>query len=106
MSSTIATTGDPVIRMHKSVGEGARVAAGALPSVNAVGMRSQHAGILEGALGETRATLTELGRVADVGAAGAGALGDQDSENAGKFGGWDAPERQRKGEWHGETRVI
>lgn len=96
-----------MIRMHKSVGEGARVAAGALPSVNAVGMRSQHAGILEGALGETRATLTELGRVADVGAAGAGALGDQDSENGRKFGeGWESGELQRRGVPTGEARVV
>ncbi|WP_276203392.1 MULTISPECIES: hypothetical protein [unclassified Mycobacteroides] len=44
--------------------------------------------------------------MADIGAGGAEALGEQDTENGRKFSGWDAPERQRKGEWHGETRVI
>lgn len=103
----IATTGDSVIRMHKSVGEGAREAAGALPVVSAAGMRTGHAELLENALGETRATLMELGRVADVGAAGAGALADQDSESGRKFSdGWDAPELERRGEPHGETRVV
>lgn len=106
MSGTIATSGDPVIRMHKSVGEGARAAVAGLPTVASEGLRSGHAELLEGALGETRAALVELGRVADVGAQGAEGLGDQDHESAGKFEGWDAPERQRKGEWHGETRVI
>lgn len=50
--------------------------------------------------------LGELGRVADIGAQGASALGGQDRENAGRFGGWDAPEIQRRGEPHGETRVV
>ncbi|CPS10868.1 Uncharacterised protein [Mycobacteroides abscessus subsp. abscessus] len=106
MSSTVATTGDPIIQVHKSVGEGARAAASSLPTVASAGMRPSHAGILENALGETRRTLTELGRVADVGAGGAGALADQDSENARRFGGWDAPELERRGEPHGETRVV
>ncbi|SKT09699.1 Uncharacterised protein [Mycobacteroides abscessus subsp. abscessus] len=44
--------------------------------------------------------------MADVGAGGAGALADQDSENARRFGGWDAPELERRGEPHGETRVV
>lgn len=86
MSSTIATSGDPIVRVHKSVGEGARSAAAGLPVVSSAGMRVGHAAILEAALGETRKTLTELARVADVGASGAGALGDQDSENGRRFG--------------------
>lgn len=86
MSSTIATTGDPIVQMHRAVAVGAREAAGALPTVSAVGLRAGHAELLEAALGETRATLTELGRVADVGDAGAGALGEQDHENAGRYG--------------------
>lgn len=85
MPSTVATSGDPVIQMHKAVAQSAQSAASTLPTVNSVGMRASHAAILEAALGETKKTLTELGRVADVGAAGAGALGDQDHENAGKF---------------------
>lgn len=87
MSSIIATTGDPVIRMHRSVGEGAREAAVGLPTVTAEGLRPSHAGILENALGETQRVLGELARVADVGASGAGALGEQDSESGRKFGG-------------------
>lgn len=83
----ISTTGDPIVRMHKSVGEGARAAAAGLPVVNSVGMRAGHAELLEGALTGTRRTLTELGRVADVGAQGAGALGEQDQESGRKFGG-------------------
>ncbi|WP_078309234.1 MULTISPECIES: hypothetical protein [unclassified Mycobacterium] len=102
---TVATTGDPVIQMHRGVAASAREAAGVLPIVSAEGMRPGHAGILENALGETRRVLMELARVGDVGAGGAGALGDQDRENAGRYG-WDAPERQVKGEWHGPTRVI
>lgn len=86
MSSTIGTTGDPIVRMHKSVGEGARAAAAGLPTVNSVGMRAGHAEILESALGETRRTLEGLAHVADVGARGAGALGDQDRENGRKYG--------------------
>lgn len=106
MSSTVATTGDPVIQMHRAVGEGARSAASSLPTVSAVGMRPGHAVILENALGDTRKALTELARVADVGARGAEALGDQDTENAGRYDGWDAPELQVKGAPHGETRVV
>lgn len=106
MSSTVATTGDPVVRMHRSVAQSAREAMVGLPVVVSVGMRPGHAQILEGALGETRRTLMELAHVGDVGAAGASGLADQDVENAGKFDGWDGPEIQRKGEWHGETRVV
>ncbi|MBN7467059.1 hypothetical protein ACM0AZ_12670 [Mycobacteroides abscessus subsp. massiliense] len=103
---TVATTGDPIIQLHRAVATSAREAAGALPVVNSVGMRVEHAGILESALGETRKTLTELARVGDVGAQGAQGLGEQDGENARRYEGWDAPERQVKGEWHGETRVV
>lgn len=106
MSSTVATTGDPIVQTHRAVAASARSAVASLPTVSAAGMRPSHAGILENALGETRRTLTELGRVADVGAGGAGALADQDSENARRFGGWDAPELERRGEPHGETRVV
>lgn len=81
----IATSGDSVIRMHKSVGEGARSAVASLPTVDSVGMRSGHAELLEGAIAETRKVLAELGRIADVGAEGAGALGDQDVESGQKF---------------------
>ncbi|RIS62522.1 hypothetical protein [Mycobacteroides abscessus] len=87
MSSTIATSGDPIVQLHRGVAASARAAAGALPVVSAVGMRSGHAELLEAALGETRRTLGELARVADVGASGSAALADQDRENAGKFGG-------------------
>ncbi|SKO40903.1 hypothetical protein [Mycobacteroides abscessus] len=86
MSSTIATSGDPVIQVHKSVGEGAREAVASLPTVSAEGMRAGHAEILEGALRETRTALGELARVAEVGAGGAEGLADQDRENAGKYG--------------------
>lgn len=86
MSSTVATTGDPVIQMHKGVAQSARAAAGALPTVDAVGMRPGHAAILEGALADTRKTLGELAHVGDVGAGGAGGLADQDSENGRKYG--------------------
>lgn len=89
MSSTIATTGDPIVQMHRAVAVGARAAARGLPTVSAVGMRAGHAELLENALRETRATLTELGRVADVGAAGASALSRQDRENGRKFEGRD-----------------
>ncbi|MBN7481536.1 hypothetical protein [Mycobacteroides abscessus] len=106
MPSTIGTTGDPVIRMHKSVGEGARAAVASLPVVDSAGMRAGHAVILEGALSDTRRVLAELARVGDVGSAGATALADQDCENAGRYRGWDSPEIQVKGEWHGPTRVI
>ncbi|SID53763.1 Uncharacterised protein [Mycobacteroides abscessus subsp. abscessus] len=77
----IATSGDPVIQMHKGVGASARAAMSGLPTVSAVGMRAGHAEILESALGETRRTLGELARVAGVGAEGARALADQDREN-------------------------
>ena len=88
MSSTIATTGDPVVVMHRGVAAGARSAASALPMVaSSVGMRPGHAAILETALSETRKTLGELARVADVGAAGASALSEQDTTNAGKYDG-------------------
>ncbi|SHU55338.1 Uncharacterised protein [Mycobacteroides abscessus subsp. abscessus] len=87
MPSTIATTGDSVIRMHRNVGEGARSAAAGLPTASAEGMRAGHAAILEGALAETRKSLEELARVASVGAGGAEALSGQDSESGRKFGG-------------------
>ncbi|MDQ8118510.1 hypothetical protein [Mycobacteroides abscessus] len=107
MSGTIATSGDPVIQLHRSVGEGAREAVAGLPTVNSEGLRRGHAEILEGALRETRTALVELGRVADVGAAGAGALGEQDSENGRKFGeGWESGELQRRGVPTGEARVV
>lgn len=78
---TVATTGDPVVQMHRGVAQSARAAAAGLPVVSAEGMRAGHAAILEAALGDTRKTLGELAHVGDVGAAGASALGDQDSEN-------------------------
>ncbi|QQG97137.1 hypothetical protein HBE99_10085 [Mycobacteroides chelonae] len=87
MSGTVATTGDPVIQVHKNTAQSAREAAGALPVVPAVGMRLGHAELLESALVETARTLEELGRVADIGAAGASGLGEQDSDNAGKYDG-------------------
>ncbi|SIG37337.1 Uncharacterised protein [Mycobacteroides abscessus subsp. abscessus] len=106
MSGTIATSGDPIVQVHKSVAEGARAAASSLPVVNAVGMRAGHAAILENALEETRRTLTELGRVADIGAQGAGALGDQDVENGRRYEAWDGPELERRGVPPAETRVV
>lgn len=102
----VATTGDPIVQLHRSVAASARAAAGGLPVVNSAGMRTGHAELLENALSDTRKMLMELARVADVGASGAEGLSGQDHENAGKFEGWDAPEIQRKGAWHGETRVI
>ncbi|WP_255785756.1 hypothetical protein [Mycobacteroides abscessus] len=87
MSSTVATTGDPIVQTHRAVAASARAAMSGLPTVSAVGMRRGHASILEAALGETRKTLEELARVADVGASGAGALGDQDGENGRKYDG-------------------
>lgn len=101
----IATSGDSIIQVHKSVGEGARSAAVGLPTVSAEGMRAGHAAILEAALGDTRRVLTELARVADIGARGAGALADQDCESAGKFEGWDMPELEVRGAPQ-EIRVI
>lgn len=106
MPSTIATSGDPVIQMHRAVATSAREAASALPTVSSAGMRARHAEMLESALGETRRTLGELARVAHVGAGGATALADQDGENGRRFGGWDGPEIQRKGEPPAETRVV
>lgn len=85
MSSTIATTGDPIIQVHKSVGEGAREAGASLPTVSSVGLRLGHVEILEAALSDTRKVLEELGRVADVGARGAEGLGEQDVESGQKF---------------------
>lgn len=86
MSGTVATSGDPVIQMHKNTAQSARAAMAGLPVVSAVGMRAGHAAILEGALADTRKTLGELARVGDVGASGAGALGDQDRESGQRFG--------------------
>ncbi|MBN7314696.1 hypothetical protein [Mycobacteroides abscessus] len=86
MSEVVATTGDPAIQLHRTVAQSARSAAGALPVVSAVGMRSGHAELLEAALSDTRRVLEELARMGDVGAAGASGLSGQDSENAGKFG--------------------
>lgn len=106
MSEVVATSGDPIVQLHRGVAQSARSAVASLPTVSAEGMRTGHAELLENALSETRKVLVELARVADVGAAGASALGDQDCENAGRYGGWEAPERQVKGEWDGETRVI
>lgn len=106
MSSTVATTGDPIVQLHRAVAQSARSAVASLPTVSAVGMRSDHAELLEGALSDTRRVLAELARVGDVGSAGATALADQDCENAGRYRGWDSPEIQVKGEWHGPTRVI
>lgn len=100
MSGTIATSGDPIVQMHRAVGEGAREAAGALPTVDSEGLRAGHVAILEAALGETRKALEELGRVADVGAAGSAALGDQDRENAGgrRWMSWESSTSASKSE--------
>ncbi|WP_157931797.1 hypothetical protein [Mycobacteroides abscessus] len=106
MPGTVATTGDPIIQAHRGVAASARAAVRALPTVSSAGMRRGHAELLEAALSDTRRVLGELARVADVGAGGAEGLGDQDGENGRRFGGWDSPEIQRKGEWHGETRVV
>lgn len=106
MSEVVATSGDPIVQLHRTVAASAREAAGALPTVSSEGMRAGHAGILEAALGETRKALEGLARVADVGASGAEGLADQDSENGRRFGGWDGPELQVKGAWHGPTRVV
>lgn len=83
--NSIATTGDPVVQMHRGVAAGARAAAAGLPTVSAAGIRPGHAAILENALSETRKTLTELARVADIGAGGASALSEQDGTNAGRY---------------------
>lgn len=106
MPSTVATSGDPIIQMHRSVAEGARAAVASLPTVNSAGMRPGHAGILEGALADTRKVLEELGRVADLGAGGSEGLGEQDGENGRKYEGWDSGEVQRRGVPTGETRVV
>ncbi|MBL3752694.1 hypothetical protein [Mycobacteroides abscessus] len=86
MSGTVATSGDPVIQMHRGVAASARAAVSALPTVESAGMRRGHASILEAALSDTRKSLGELARVADIGASGAGALGDQDRENGQRYG--------------------
>lgn len=86
MSSTVATTGDPIVQMHKSVAASARAAVASLPVVDSAGMRAGHASILEVALTDTRRVLEELARVADVGAGGAEGLADQDRENGRKYG--------------------
>lgn len=106
MSGTIATSGDPIVQLHRGVAASARAAVASLPVVSAVGMRRGHAELLEAALTDTRKTLGELARVGDVGAEGARALADQDCENGLRFGGWDSPELQVKGEPHGVTRVV
>lgn len=86
MSGTVATSGDAIVRVHKAVAQSARAAMASLPVVSAAGMRAGHAELLEGALADTRKALEELARVADVGAAGASGLGDQDSESGQKYG--------------------
>ncbi|CPS15616.1 Uncharacterised protein [Mycobacteroides abscessus subsp. abscessus] len=106
MSGTIATSGDPIIQVHRGVAASARAAAGALPVVSAAGLRRGHAELLEDALSDTRAVLGELARVADVGSAGAEALGEQDSENGRRFSGWESGELQRRGVPTGEARVV
>ncbi|RIS81304.1 hypothetical protein [Mycobacteroides abscessus] len=82
---SIATSGDPIVQMHRAVASGARAATTALPTVVSAGMRPGHAELLETALSETRKTLGDLARVADVGAAGAGALSAQDTANANQY---------------------
>ncbi|MDM2407113.1 hypothetical protein PP568_09925 [Mycobacteroides abscessus] len=106
MSEVVATSGDPIVQVHRAVAQSARAAASSLPVVSAAGMRSGHAALLESALGETRAVLGELARVADVGSAGAEALGEQDSENGRRFSGWESGELQRRGVPTGEARVV
>ncbi|AMT69293.1 MULTISPECIES: hypothetical protein [Mycobacteroides] len=86
MSSTVATTGDPIVQLHRATAQSARSAAGALPVVSAVGIRASHAGILTDALAETRKVLAELAHVGDVGASGAEGLSGQDHESGQKFG--------------------
>ncbi|SKR18594.1 Uncharacterised protein [Mycobacteroides abscessus subsp. abscessus] len=85
MSGTVATSGAPIVQLHRGVAASAREAVASLPVVSAVGMRRGHAVILEAALADTRRVLEELARVGDVGAAGAETLGDQDRANAGKY---------------------
>lgn len=86
MSEVIATSGDPIVQLHRGVAASARAAVSALPTVDSAGMRVGHAELLEGALGETRTSLEELARVADVGADGAEGLADQDRESGQKYG--------------------
>lgn len=86
MSSTVATAGDSAIQLHRTVAASARSAAVGLPTVNSVGMRASHAGILTDALAETRKVLAELAHVGDVGASGAEGLSGQDHESGQKFG--------------------
>lgn len=86
MSSTIATTGDPIAQVHRSVAQSARTAMAGLPVVSSAGMRRGHAELLEAAIADTRRTLEELARVAEVGASGAEGLGDQDRESGQKYG--------------------
>ncbi|EIV77925.1 hypothetical protein MM3A0810R_2767 [Mycobacteroides abscessus 3A-0810-R] len=74
------------MQVHRAVAQSARAAASGLPVVSSVGMRPGHAELLEGALSDTRKVLGELARVGDVGASGAGALGDQDCESGQRFG--------------------
>lgn len=88
MSSTVATAGDPAIQMHKNTAQSAREAVTELPVVSAVGIRPGHAAILEAALADTRKSLEELARVADVGASGAEALGSRMSRTRGSSEGW------------------
>ncbi|RIS55391.1 hypothetical protein D2E43_14125 [Mycobacteroides abscessus] len=90
--------------MHKAVADSARAAVAGLPVVESAGMRRGHAEMLEGVIAETRRSLGELARVADVGVGGATALADQDRENAGRYERWDSPEIRVKGAWHGPTR--
>ncbi len=101
----IATSGDPAVQLHRAVAASARSAVQGLPTVSAAGMRAGHAEILEAALGETKKVLGELGRVASVGAAGAGALGEQDVESGQKFGGWESGELEVRGAPQ-EVRVV
>ncbi|MFT9573346.1 hypothetical protein ACM0BF_14330 [Mycobacteroides abscessus subsp. abscessus] len=89
----IATDGDPIVQMHRSTAQSARDAAARLPTVNPVGMRHSHVAVLENAIAATRKALGELAHVADVGAGGSEALGNQDRENAQKFTGLDGSGR-------------
>ncbi|MCV7307709.1 MULTISPECIES: hypothetical protein [Mycobacteroides] len=106
MSGTVATSGDPIVQAHRAVAQSAREAAAGLPVVESEGMRTGHAELLEAALGETKKVLGALAHVADIGAGGACALGEQDRENGRRYEGWDAPELQRRGEPTGEARVV
>lgn len=94
MPGTVATTGDPIVQLHRAVAQSARAAAEGLPVVSSEGMRPGHARILENALADTKKTLEGLAHVAEVGAGGAEALAGQDHESAGKF---DAVRETRRG---------